>query len=103
VKVTLDRSTVAMGDDVESHRVFWIFPASATVDDLLVEISTHYLPGVAGPVGWCVDVNTADQIRRLELGVIYTRDDLKQEGHLQIGHRHNNIGRSGPTGEAPGP
>jgi hypothetical protein len=71
-----------MGDDVESHRVFWIFPASATIDDLLVEISTHYLPGVAGPVGWCVDVNTADQIRRLELGVIYTRDDLKQEGHI---------------------
>lgn len=27
-----------MGDDVESHRVFWVFPASATVDDL-VEIS----------------------------------------------------------------
>jgi hypothetical protein len=82
VQVTLDRSSVAMGDDVESHRVFWIFPASATVDDLLVEISTHYLPGVAGPAGWCVDVNTDDHIRRLELGVIYTRDDLRQEDHI---------------------
>jgi hypothetical protein len=82
VKVTLDRSSVAMGDDVESHRVFWIFPATATIDDLLVEISAHYLPGVAGPVGWCVDVNTDDQIRRLDLGVIYTRDDLRQEAHI---------------------
>ncbi|OBH21386.1 hypothetical protein [Mycobacterium sp. E3247] len=77
VKVTLNRNSVAMGDDVESHRVFWIFPGSATVDDLLVEIS-RYLPGVAGPVGWFVDVNTDDQLRRRELGLIYTRDDLRQ-------------------------
>ncbi|OBH29195.1 hypothetical protein A5692_01840 [Mycobacterium sp. E342] len=81
VKVTLDRNSVAMGDDVESHRVFWIFPGSATVDDLLVEIS-HYLPGVAGPVGWFVDVNTDDQLRRRDLGLIYTRDDLGQEDHI---------------------
>ncbi|MGD1239299.1 hypothetical protein [Mycobacterium seoulense] len=78
VKVTLNRSSVAMGDDVESHRVFWVFPASATVDDLLVEIS-HYVPGVAGPAGWIADVNTDDQMRRRDLGLIYTRDDLRQE------------------------
>ena len=82
VKVTLDRASVAMGDDVDSHRVFWIFSTSATIDDLLVEISSQYLPGVAGPVGWCVDVNTDDQIRRLDIGVIYTRDDLRQEDHI---------------------
>lgn len=81
VKVTLDRRSVAAGDDVDSHREFWIFPASATIDDLLVEISRHYLPGVSGPVGWFVDVNT-DQPRRLGVGVIYTRDDLRQEGHI---------------------
>jgi hypothetical protein len=82
VKVTLNRDSVAMGDDVDSHRVFWIFPASATIDDLLIEISRHYLPGVAGPAGWCVDVNTDDQICRLDFGVIYTRDDLKQDAHI---------------------
>ncbi|MFC5336426.1 hypothetical protein [Mycobacterium branderi] len=82
VKVTLDRSSVAMGDDVESHRVFWIFPESATVDDLLVEISTRYVPGIAGPAGWIVHVNTDDYVRRLDLGLIYTRDDLRQEDHI---------------------
>lgn len=82
VKVTLDRSSVAMGDDVESHRVFWVYPASATIDDLLVEMSSHYLPGIAGPAGWCVDVNTDDQFRRLDLGVIYTRDDLRLEDRI---------------------
>lgn len=82
VKVTLDRDSVAMGDDVESHRVFWIFSSSATVDDLLIEISNHYLPGVAGPAGWCVDVNTDDQVRRRQIGVIYTRNDLKQEDQI---------------------
>lgn len=82
VKVTIDRSSVAMGDDVESHREFWVFPAEATVDDLLVGISAHYVPGVAGPAGWCVDVNTDDLDRRLDIGLIYTRDDLKQEDHI---------------------
>lgn len=78
VKVTIDRGSVAMGDDTESHREFWVFPASATIDDLLVEISSHYVPGVAGPAGWRVHLG----IRRDEqqqIGLIYTRDDLKQQ------------------------
>jgi hypothetical protein len=41
-----------MGDDVESHRVSWLFPDAATVGDLLVEISAHYVPKIAGPAGW---------------------------------------------------
>ncbi|GAA4536065.1 hypothetical protein [Mycobacterium paraffinicum] len=81
VKVTLDRDSVAMGDDTESHRVFWVYPESATVDDLLVEI-TRYVPGVAGPAGWVADVNTKDAVCRRDLGTIYTRDDLKQEPHI---------------------
>ncbi|OBI24176.1 hypothetical protein A5709_07100 [Mycobacterium sp. E1386] len=81
VKVTLDRASVAMGDDVESHRVFWVFPDSATVDDLLVAVS-RYVPGVAGPAGWMVDVNTGDRVRRRDLGIIYTRDDLRQEDQI---------------------
>jgi hypothetical protein len=82
VQVTIDRSSVAMGDDVDSHREFWIFPVEATVDDLLVAISGGYLPGVAGPAGWSVDVNGDDLLRRRNLGLIYTRDDLRQEDHI---------------------
>ncbi|MEM6108222.1 hypothetical protein AAHS21_18585 [Mycobacterium sp. 050272] len=82
VKVTIDRSSVAMGDDVESHREFWIFSDDATVDDLLVEISAHYIPGVAGPAGWRVDVNTDELNRRSDIGLIYTRDDLRLEDQI---------------------
>jgi hypothetical protein len=82
VKVTIDRSSVAMGDDVESHREFWVFPDEATIDDLLVEISAHYIPGVAGPVGWSVDVNTDELNRRLDIGLIYTRDHLNEEDRI---------------------
>lgn len=82
VKVRIDRASVAMGDDTESHREFWVFPASATVDDLLVEISACYLPGIAGSAGWCVDVNTDDVIRRRDLGLIYSRDDLEQQDSI---------------------
>ncbi|MEE3065448.1 MAG: hypothetical protein VYA67_16100 [Actinomycetota bacterium] len=82
VRVTIDRSSVAMGDDVESHREFWIFPAEATIDDLLVEISARYVPGVAGPAGWRVDVNTDELNRRLDVGLIYTRDDLREEDRI---------------------
>lgn len=81
VKVSVDRDSVAMGDDVDSHREFWVFPASATIDDLLVEISSHYVPGVAGPAGWRVHLG----IRRDEqqqIGLIYTRDDLKQQDQI---------------------
>lgn len=78
IKVTINRNSVAMGDDVESHREFWIFPDSATVDDLLVQITT-YVPGIAGPAGWIVDVNTEDQGRRRDVGAIYTCDAPKQE------------------------
>jgi hypothetical protein len=82
VTVALDRSSVAAGDDVESHRVLWNFPGSATVDDLLVGISGHYLPTIAGPAGWVVGVRSAGQIRRLDLGIIYTRDDLEQQDQV---------------------
>lgn len=81
VKVILNRESVAMGDDVDSHVEFWVFPASATVDDLLVEIS-YYLPSVNGPAGWCIYVDIDDRCSRRALGLIYTRDDLRQEDHI---------------------
>ncbi|GAB1811619.1 hypothetical protein [Mycobacterium sp. MUNTM1] len=81
VKVSVDRSSVAMGDDVDSHREFWVFPESATVDDLLVEISSHFLPGVAGPAGWRVYLGTRRD-RQREIGLVYTRDDLRQQDQI---------------------
>lgn len=83
VTVTLDRNSVAMGDDVESHRVFWVFPDSATIDGLLVDTSSRYVPGIGGPARWSVDINTDDQTRRLGLGIIYTHDDLNQESRIR--------------------
>lgn len=82
VKVTVDRDSVAMGDDVDSHREFWVYPASATIDDLLVEISSHYVPGIAGPAGWCVYLDNDDRSRHREIGLIYSRDDLRQRDHI---------------------
>lgn len=76
VTVIINRASVAMGDDVDSHVEFWVFPRSATVDDLLVEISSRYLPGVAGPAGWCLYIDSDDSRARRVLGLIYTRDDL---------------------------
>ena len=100
VSVIIDRDSVAMGDDVDSHREFWRFPADATIDDLLVGITNSYVPGIAGLACWVVDVNTDDQphsslhpqvsARRRDIGVIYTRDYLGQEaqiGRLAEGRR----------------
>lgn len=36
VRLAVDRDSVAMGDDTESHVQFWAMPAAATLDDLLV-------------------------------------------------------------------
>lgn len=82
VKVTVDRDSVAMGDDVDSHREFWVYLASATIDDLLVEISSHYVPGISGPAGWCVYLDNDDQSRHREIGLVYSRDDLGQRDHI---------------------
>ncbi|RAV07445.1 hypothetical protein DQP55_21640 [Mycolicibacterium sp. GF69] len=82
VTVIINRASVAMGDDVDSHVEFWVYPRSATVDDLLVEISSRYLPGVAGPAGWCLYIDSDDSHARRVLGLIYTRDDLGIDDHM---------------------
>jgi hypothetical protein len=71
-----------MGDDVDSHMEFWEFSTTATVDDLLVAISKRLLPSVAGPAGWCIYRDIRDLSRRRVLGLIYTRDDLKEEDRI---------------------
>jgi hypothetical protein len=54
VRVVVDRDSVHAGDDVDSHREVWDFPSTASVDDLLVSLSSHYLASVAGDVMWTV-------------------------------------------------
>ncbi len=76
VRLQVDRSSVAMGDDVDSHVQSWEMPSVATLDDLLIAVSEWLLPTVAGPAGWCLYRDMAKPSRRLLLGLIYTRDDL---------------------------
>lgn len=79
VRVYIDRDSVAMADDVASHREIWDFAASATIDDLLLAISRQLLPGVWGPAGWSIYREPDDPSRRMILGTIYSRDDLRQD------------------------
>ncbi|THG28450.1 hypothetical protein [Naasia lichenicola] len=51
--VRVDRDSVAMGDDVESHIVEWEFPDHACGGDVLLRaLDEHYLASVAGAVAW---------------------------------------------------
>lgn len=79
VRLTFDRASVAMGDDVDSHREFFEYPSACTVDDFLVDASTRLLPSVRGPAGWSVQSDPDDPHRRRTLGLVYTRDDLGAE------------------------
>jgi hypothetical protein len=91
VRVFVDRNSVAMGDDVRSHREVWEFPASATLDDLLLAISQQLLPSVSGPAGWCIYRVGDEPSRRTALGMIYSRDDLRQERRIgQVASRGRN-------------
>ena len=39
VRLQVDRSSVAMGDDVDPHVQSWEMPSVATLDDLLIAVS----------------------------------------------------------------
>jgi len=67
IRITVDRDSVAMGDDVESHVQFWEMPASATVDDLLVTMARTFLVPMAS---WSVYRDIHDDSRRTLLGLI---------------------------------
>ncbi|MGJ0121022.1 hypothetical protein ACQ7HM_17610 [Williamsia sp. MIQD14] len=71
VIVHIDRASVAMGDDVRTHEEVWTYRSSATLDDLLVDIATSYVPPISGDAGWTVHANAHDDARRRHLGMIY--------------------------------
>ncbi|MGU3294784.1 hypothetical protein [Williamsia sp. M5A3_1d] len=71
VRVHVDRASVAMGDDVSTHEEVWTYRSSATVDDLLIDIATSYVPPISGDAGWTVHANAHDQVRGRHLGMIY--------------------------------
>jgi hypothetical protein len=77
LRLSVDRSSVAMADDVNSHHRFWGMHPTSTIDDLLIAISEQLLPSVIGPAGWRVYRDFDDPARRLVVGLIYTRDDLQ--------------------------
>ncbi|WP_134062174.1 hypothetical protein [Mycobacteroides salmoniphilum] len=53
--IHIDRESVAMGDDVDSHAEVWDFDDDARIGDVLVRIvDQHFLASVAGPVAWKV-------------------------------------------------
>jgi len=73
VVLTVDRESVAMGDDVDSHREVWVLPETATVTDLLVAMSRRFLPPVQGFSGWLVSQDFGDRGWGDPLGLIYCR------------------------------
>lgn len=57
ISVWVDRESVAMGDDVESHEVKWEFDDHACPGDVLDRvIESGYLASVAGEVSWVMSV-----------------------------------------------
>ncbi len=79
VRLTVDRSSVAMGDDTESHVQFWAMPAAATLDDLLVSLAESFLP----PMGtWQVHLEPDDPTRRRTVGLVWPRPPDRGETYL---------------------
>lgn len=54
--VYVDRDSVAMGDDVDSHVQRWEFGDDVRIGEVVVRMAHGYLAGVAGPVAWTIHV-----------------------------------------------
>ena len=56
ITVVVDRDSVAMGDDVESHVETWTMPDDARLCDVVARaVTDHYLASVAGDVAWTLE------------------------------------------------
>ncbi|MFD1714308.1 hypothetical protein ACFSBZ_07495 [Amnibacterium flavum] len=65
ITVWVDRDSVAMGDDVESHEVAWEFEDHACAGDVLDRVlSSHYLASVSGDVSWSLNLGRFDVMPR---------------------------------------
>ncbi|MDV3130178.1 hypothetical protein M1247_35110 [Mycobacterium sp. 21AC1] len=81
-RLIVDRNSVAMGDDVDSHREAWELPGTTSIAELLALMAKRYLPGVGGFAGWRVYQDIGEDGPGWTLGLIYTRDHLRQERYL---------------------
>lgn len=82
VRLIVDRDSVAMGDDVESHRQLWALPGNMPVAELLSLFATTVLPGVGGFAGWRIYQDVGGRTPGWTLGLVYTRDHLRQERYV---------------------
>lgn len=84
----VDRDSVCMADDVESHRQVWELPGSTPVAELLSLFATNLLPTVSGFAGWRIYQDIGERGPGWTLGLLYTRDHLRQERYVCLAGEH---------------
>lgn len=82
VRVLVNRDSVCMADDVQSHQQVWELDGTVSVAELLSMLARYLLPSVAGFAGWRIDQELGQREWGLTLGLIYTRDHLRQERYV---------------------
>lgn len=66
--IKVDRDSVAMGDDVESHAETWEMPDDATLGEVIVRaVDGFYLASVAGRVAWTLEDSTGRLFAVIEI------------------------------------
>jgi len=78
-RLIVDRASVSMGDDVTLHNEVWRLRGSTSIAELLVIMARGFLPRVAGFAAWRVYQDVGDQGPGWPLGLIYTRDHLRED------------------------
>jgi hypothetical protein len=78
-RLIVDRASVSMGDDVAAHSEVWQLPGSTSIAELLTMMAKQFLPRVAGFAGWRVYQDLGERGPGWPLGLIYTRDHLREE------------------------
>lgn len=78
-RLIVDRASVSMGDDTTLHHEVWQLPSSTPIPDLLAIIARQLLPRVGGFAGWRIYQDVGDRGPGWPLGLIYTRDHLRED------------------------
>lgn len=68
-----------MGDDAFRHDEVWQLPSSTSIAELLAIIARRFLPPVGGFAGWRIYQDVGDRGPGWTLGLIYTRDHLRED------------------------
>jgi hypothetical protein len=72
--LTVDRDSVAAGDDLTSHRQTWTFPPGATVDGVLLAVVRGYhRANVHGGASWLVELRCAGRTTPMAVVIDYDR------------------------------